>query len=276
MKHCEEIAPLLSVYLDGECTPEETARVREHLRVCPACRELLREYGLMRKNFPDDRDVAVPPQLSASVMSAIRSGRAPQQKRRCPGWKKVLVPLAACLVVALALPNLSRLSQTRDTSAALPQKTAVSSGESAKESTSSAAPKAAEKSAEKTSGSSQKTAVSDSAAPDDSSSGAASDSSSADSAAQTPAAVRSVPTARSAAAAACHKWVSVSADDAGSLLDAYSGEADTDPASGQDATRYELTAEQFAAVTAQIPGVSVHVNAGADGTSCCVYVLGDH
>ena len=38
MKYCEDYAALLDPYIDGELSPEDTARVREHLTVCGGCR----------------------------------------------------------------------------------------------------------------------------------------------------------------------------------------------------------------------------------------------
>ena len=37
MKCCEEYAALLDPFVDGELTPEEMERVREHLEDCPGC-----------------------------------------------------------------------------------------------------------------------------------------------------------------------------------------------------------------------------------------------
>lgn len=43
-RRCEEMGPLLSAFCDGEASPENTARVREHLRACAHCRAALRAY----------------------------------------------------------------------------------------------------------------------------------------------------------------------------------------------------------------------------------------
>lgn len=276
MKYCDEMESLLSVYFDGECTPEETAQIRAHLKTCAACRQRLREYALARENFPDDFDVSVPADLSANVMAAIRAGRAPQQKRRGCVWKKILLPLAACLVIALALPNFSShfLENQRSATAAPAQ--AAASGtkvmKQKKETTAISSVKGTPaKSKEKTL-SSQKSSVADSAAPDDgaSSADAASKSQEAGEAANTYGANRT------AVSAPYHKWISITADAAGSLLNSFDGTADADPVSGQSATRYEMSAEQFAAIAEQIDGVSVHTNAGTESALCCVYVLSSH
>ena len=41
---CNELAPLLSAFADGEAEPADVATLREHLRTCPHCRSTLRAY----------------------------------------------------------------------------------------------------------------------------------------------------------------------------------------------------------------------------------------
>jgi RNA polymerase sigma factor (sigma-70 family) len=41
---CEDLAPLLSAYCDGEANAEGETAVREHLRACAACRATVRSY----------------------------------------------------------------------------------------------------------------------------------------------------------------------------------------------------------------------------------------
>ena len=43
MKECEEFAPLLSAFVDGELTEEERAEVLAHVSECEKCRRLLGE-----------------------------------------------------------------------------------------------------------------------------------------------------------------------------------------------------------------------------------------
>lgn len=272
MKYCEKMESLLSVYFDGECTPEEAVRVREHLKSCSSCRQRLREYALLRKTFPDDFNLSVPPELSANVMSVIRSGGVPQSRRRCSVWKKILLPLAACLVIALALPNFSSCFLQNQHPAAI-QTPALSSFD--RKPTEQKKTVVSEKTSKKKAGktlSSQKSSVSDSAAPDDDAA------TSADTAvaSETGVGADTYSTNRVAVSAPYHKWISVTADAAGSLLDDFDGTADTDPVSGASATRYEMSAEEFSSIAAQISGVSVHVSSSTEATLCCVYVLSDH
>ena len=112
MKYCDEFAALLDPYIDGELSPEETARVREHLRSCGGCRAYVQAALIMRDAFPEAEDTEVPDGFAEGVMAAIRADAAPR-KRRSPRWKKTLLPLAACCaVVVLAVSGLPRPSDT--------------------------------------------------------------------------------------------------------------------------------------------------------------------
>ena len=105
MKYCEDYGALLDPYIDGELSPEDTARVREHLRRCDGCRAYVQAALLLRENFPEVEDTEVPDGFAESVMGTIRSGAAPQKKRRSP-WVKVLVPLAACCAIVILVRSL--------------------------------------------------------------------------------------------------------------------------------------------------------------------------
>ena len=112
MKYCEDFAALLDPYIDGELSPEETARVREHLRSCDGCRAYVQAALTMRDAFPEAEDTEVPEGFAEGVMAAIRADAAPRKRRR-PRWQKTLLPLAACCaVVILAVSGLPRSTDT--------------------------------------------------------------------------------------------------------------------------------------------------------------------
>lgn len=73
MRHnhsCEEIWDLLSVYADGEATPEESARVEHHITECQRCaRDLafLRETARALEETPE---IAPPPGLRDAILAA--------------------------------------------------------------------------------------------------------------------------------------------------------------------------------------------------------------
>lgn len=112
MTYCQEFAALLDPYIDGELSPEETARVREHLSTCDGCRAYVQAALAMRDAFPEVEDTPVPDGFAAGVMAAIRADAAPRKRRR-PRWAKTLLPLAACCaVVVLAVSGLPRPGDT--------------------------------------------------------------------------------------------------------------------------------------------------------------------
>ncbi len=41
---CRDLGPLLSAFCDGEASPDDAAKVREHLRACARCRSTMRAY----------------------------------------------------------------------------------------------------------------------------------------------------------------------------------------------------------------------------------------
>lgn len=113
MMTCEVVRELLSAYLDGETTPEETECIRAHLSVCPACRDELEElrdlssvFQLQFEEYPD--------QLHENILSAVRKGRG----KSAQGWFRryqgvVFGVAAAILVFVLAMPMVLRMLPNR-------------------------------------------------------------------------------------------------------------------------------------------------------------------
>lgn len=109
MKICEEFAALLDAFVDGELSPEEAMAVQTHLNTCPACQAYVDDALAMRAAFPDWEDTAVPAGFAEGVMNAIRVQSAPQKARRCQPWGRVLLPIAACFALVLVLKTSSSL-----------------------------------------------------------------------------------------------------------------------------------------------------------------------
>ena len=104
MNPCPEYAALLDLYADGELTAEETARVAEHLTRCPGCAAYVDDILTIRAAFPDVEDTPVPEDFSRRVMEAVAAHpRTAPQKRR--PWLRAALPLAACLAVAILLQS---------------------------------------------------------------------------------------------------------------------------------------------------------------------------
>lgn len=78
MTYCKEFSALLDPYIDGELSPEETARVREHLHTCDGCRAYVQAALAIRDAFPEAEDTPVPDGFAAGVMAAIRRTPPPE------------------------------------------------------------------------------------------------------------------------------------------------------------------------------------------------------
>ena len=101
MNCCKEYEELLNAELDGEATPEECARLQAHLAECPACRAYARTLRQLRAGFPELEETELPEGLADGICAAIREEARPTCRRQ--RWGAVLVPLAACLVLAVGL-----------------------------------------------------------------------------------------------------------------------------------------------------------------------------
>lgn len=104
MKYCDGYAALLDLYVDGELSPEEMARVRAHLDTCPGCQSYVDDALAIRAAFPDAEDTEVPGNFAEGVMAAIHAQAASQTSRTAPQKRKLsklLLPLAACCAIVL-------------------------------------------------------------------------------------------------------------------------------------------------------------------------------
>ena len=96
MKYCEEYAALLDLYVDGELSGEEAARVRAHLESCPSCQAYVDGALAIRAAFPEAEETVVPEGFVQGVMAAVRAEEARSRARKNGRWKQILLPLAAC------------------------------------------------------------------------------------------------------------------------------------------------------------------------------------
>ncbi len=108
MKYCEAYAALLDPYVDGELSGEEAARVRAHLADCPGCIAYVEDALAIRAAFAEIEDMEPPENFTGGVMAAIEALESEREAERRPpsrtmGWKKVLLPLAACFALVAVL-----------------------------------------------------------------------------------------------------------------------------------------------------------------------------
>ena len=100
MKICEQYAPLLDSFVDGELTEQEAETVREHLAACPACAAYVSDALAIRAAFGNVEETKVPDGFADGVMAAIRANAAPRKKPHRA--LKTVASLAACAALVFA------------------------------------------------------------------------------------------------------------------------------------------------------------------------------
>jgi anti-sigma factor (TIGR02949 family) len=105
MTDCRDVEPLMTPYVDGEATGGDRARVDEHLAACPPCRrrasderaarQLVRAHaGTLAERAPLD--------LRGRCARAIRQTSAPPPLAHLRLWRRVPLPAAAAVLLAVA------------------------------------------------------------------------------------------------------------------------------------------------------------------------------
>lgn len=113
--HTELNEDLLTRWIDGQLTPEESARVEQHLAAAPELRrdkeDAVQVRALLRQHLPASIEPPSPEFFTGSVMNEIRrelpSTARPAEKRQASGWLSWLrapwfAPVASAAVLALA------------------------------------------------------------------------------------------------------------------------------------------------------------------------------
>lgn len=75
---CNQFVELVTEYLDGALTPEELARVDEHLGICEDCASVLAQWRLVIEvtgELRHDEVERIDPTARASLMAAFRQAR---------------------------------------------------------------------------------------------------------------------------------------------------------------------------------------------------------
>ncbi|GAB4245098.1 MAG: hypothetical protein OHK0028_23230 [Deltaproteobacteria bacterium] len=101
---CRDIRESISAFVDGEASPEEASRVREHLAACDRCRLLERQMRAMGAGVRQIRG-SVPAGFREAVFARLDAEGAlpPRKKVRFPSWRRAAVPLAAAAALGLFL-----------------------------------------------------------------------------------------------------------------------------------------------------------------------------
>ena len=133
MTPCENYWEALNAFVDGECSPEEEAKLRAHLTECEACREALAELTALRGGFPHWEDEEVPEGFSDGVLQKIAETpqQAPKKARR--KHRAAWASLAACLGIMVLLGTLfpGNRSASSANTAAPASDAAVTTGQAA-------------------------------------------------------------------------------------------------------------------------------------------------
>ena len=91
---------MISAYLDGAAGPEEHARVEEHLRTCPRCREMVEDFRALAATAAREEPPPVPADLAARIRRQVEDARGRTIPSRRPAWRSPLALAAASLAVA--------------------------------------------------------------------------------------------------------------------------------------------------------------------------------
>lgn len=107
---CTEALEAISAALDGDLKPGERWTLEEHLRDCPACRELWEELSAQSQALRE-LDCAVPDELRDRILSNL-----PRRKRRPAGrrWTAAAACLALILLTGLGVWRYKSVSAAQD------------------------------------------------------------------------------------------------------------------------------------------------------------------
>ncbi|MCS7464729.1 zf-HC2 domain-containing protein [Paenibacillus doosanensis] len=95
---CREALPLMHEYLDGGLKGREALALKEHLLVCPACRERLKQLEKVEALVQAWPQQEVPSGLTERIMQAL-----PPERRKQPWWLWVRRHPAASVAAVFVL-----------------------------------------------------------------------------------------------------------------------------------------------------------------------------
>lgn len=104
--NCNRIQKRLSAYQDGELIAEDQARIRTHLKECPACRQELTELEGVWEGLDSLAEIEPEPQFYGKLQKRLKEEHAPPFLPRLQSAFYLLPTpkfLFACLLVGLLL-----------------------------------------------------------------------------------------------------------------------------------------------------------------------------
>ena len=132
MKYCDEYAPALSAFVDGELTEQEKNEVLAHAETCEGCRTYLAELMTMRAAFGGLEEYDAPAGFAESVMARLHEEAAPKKRTQRKKWMGLAACAAVVLMAAVLFPHVTGSSGAADSAATANDCDAVSA-ESAQE-----------------------------------------------------------------------------------------------------------------------------------------------
>ncbi|MDD5807635.1 MAG: zf-HC2 domain-containing protein, partial [Oscillospiraceae bacterium] len=118
MKYCDEYAPALSAFVDGELTEQEKNEVLAHVETCEGCRTYLAELMTMRAAFGDLEEYDAPAGFAESVMARLHEEAAPKKRTQRKKWMGLAACAAVVLMAAVLFPHVTGSSGGADSVAA--------------------------------------------------------------------------------------------------------------------------------------------------------------
>lgn len=69
---CAEVAPMLSQFIDQELGPETMGKIREHLKICPACRRFMESLENTSRVLRADPAALIPEEAARDMLDKLR------------------------------------------------------------------------------------------------------------------------------------------------------------------------------------------------------------
>lgn len=118
MAHCDEYVELLSAAIDGALSPEEQARLEEHLNACPACKALYDDLNRVHQALLELPPVEVPAGLTDRILEAVAADNIaslPKPKKSAFRWTRTVAAAAVFALILLGAGTLrGQLNATKD------------------------------------------------------------------------------------------------------------------------------------------------------------------
>ena len=107
MERCEYYSTLINQMVDGEVTDSEKSALRDHVKTCGTCRELLMAYQIISMEL---KDLETPPSGFAKDTMGLVMKKKSRHHRRGFRFRRVLTAAAILvLVTAVSLPGFMKL-----------------------------------------------------------------------------------------------------------------------------------------------------------------------